>query len=320
VADIDASGLVPTTIATDFLAAATLQSAALQLGTRLPMPSSRQSIPVPSAYPVAAFVNAASPHRKPYTNVQWSAQTIVAEEVAAVFSISQAFLDDAVVDIWGLVRPMATTAMAIAIDQAILFGDGAPASFPVGGVVGNLAGIVPQDATHDLAQATSDAMAMVEATGLMPTGDAATPAVRSGLRSMRTTTGEPLYMPSLQVGTLGTLWGLPIAFTPAWSDNTVDLITGDWTKLVIGVRSDMRFEFSRDGVIADDTGKVIVSAFQDDSVLARIYMRLGAVIGKPVTPLGPSQPFAGVGPGTYSALAAQADAATGPSTKATATK
>lgn len=295
-ADIDGSGFVPTVIAADLFAAATAESMVLRLARQVPMPSSKESIPIPAAYPVAAFVNAATPHRKPYTDVSWSSQMLVAEELAAVFSIPQAYLDDAVVDLWAMVRPMAATAMALAIDHSILFGQGAPATFPAGGVVGNLAGIVAVDATHDAAEATNQAMAMVEATGLEPSGDAAKLTVKAGLRGMRTTTGEPLYMPNLQSGQLGTLWGLPIAFGTIWDSATVHLITGDWSKLVVGVRQDMRFEFSRDGVIADSTGKVLVSAFQDDSVLMRVYMRIGAALGKPVTPIGPSQPFAGVGP------------------------
>jgi HK97 family phage major capsid protein len=185
-ADLDASGFIPTPIAAELFSAAQLESAG------------KASIPIPAAYPVAQWVNAASPHRKPYTDVHWTAQNIVAEEVAATFSIPQAFLDDASVDMWALVKPTAATALALAIDQAILFGDGAPASFPVGGVVGNLASISPQ--TPDLAGGVSDAMAEVEATGLVPSGHAAKPSVRAGLRNMRTLQGEPLYLPSIQPG------------------------------------------------------------------------------------------------------------------------
>ena len=307
-ADINGSGFVPTAIANDLLAAATYESAALRLGRTVPMPSSRTQIPIPTAFPQARFVNTATSRRKPWTDVQWSQEQLVAEEVACVFSIPQEYLDDAAIDLWGTIRPMAASAMALAIDAAILFGDGAPASFPAGGVVGNLAGIVPQD--PDLAEGVNQAMALVEETGLVPNGHASRVGVRAALRGLRDANGNPIYLPALQQGGVDTLYGVPIAFTLGWADDTVDVITGDWTKLLIGVRSDIRFEFSTQGVIADDAGKVIVSAFQDDTVLARMWMRLGAVIGQPVGPTGPTEPFAGVAPAATTPLSARSTKST----------
>jgi HK97 family phage major capsid protein len=296
VPDINGSGFVPTSIAADLFAAATYESAVLRLARQVPMPAGRTQIPIPTAFPVAKFVNTTTSRRKPWTDVQWSQENLVAEELACVFSIPQEYLDDAAIDLWGTIRPMAASAMALAIDGAVLFGDGAPATFPAGGVVANLAGIAPQ--TPDLAEGVNQAMAMVEATGLIPTGDAAKVSTRASLRGLRDANGNPIYLPSLQQGGVDTLYGIPIAFTLGWTDDTVDLITGDWTKLVVGIRSDIRFEFSTQGVIADDTGKVVVSAFQDDTVLARMWMRIGAVIGQPVGPAGPTEPFAGVAPAT----------------------
>lgn len=301
---IDGSVFVPTNIAADLFAAATAQSAALQLGRRVPMPAGRTSIPIPSAYPVAKWVNASVSRRKQWTDVAWTSQMLVAEELAAVFAIAQDYLDDATVDLWSIIRPMASSAMAVAIDSAVLFGDNAPASFPAGGVVGNLAQPIQTPTTPDFAGGVSDAMGQVEESGLIPTGNAARIGVRASLRNLRATTGELLFMPSLQAGMPDTLFGLPIAFTPGWTDPTVDLITGDWTKLVIGVRQDMTLEFSKEAVITDDTGKVIVNAFQDDSVICRLWMRLGCVLGKPVGPWGPTSPFAGVAPGAGTTRAA----------------
>jgi hypothetical protein len=58
---------------------------------------------------------------------------------------------------------------------------------------------------------------------------------------------------------------------------------GDWDCLRIGIRRDVTVDQSSEAVLADATGKVLVSAFQDDKVIMRVHMRLGAVIGQPFT-------------------------------------
>jgi hypothetical protein len=40
--------------------------------------------------------------------------------------------------------------------------------------------------------------------------------------------------------------------------------------LVIGVRSDIRYELSQDAVIADENGKVVISAFQDNVAVLKV--------------------------------------------------
>ena len=56
---------------------------------------------------------------------------------------------------------------------------------------------------------------------------------------------------------------------------------------IIGMRRDMTFDMTNTGVIADDAGKVLISAFQDDMTLMKVHMRLACVIGKVVTARSP---------------------------------
>ena len=58
---------------------------------------------------------------------------------------------------------------------------------------------------------------------------------------------------------------------------------GDYDYVVVGIREDIRYDLSEDGVLTDGAGAVTVNAFQDDSTLMRAYMRVGIVVG---TPLG----------------------------------
>ena len=92
-----------------------------------------------------------------------------------------------------------------------------------------------------------------------------------------------------------TFYGVDVATTPVWDSALgCDAIVGAWdTALVVGVRQDVTFETSTDGVLVDDTGKITHSGFQDDLTLLRAYIRVGVVLGTPVKAdnSGPTKPF-----------------------------
>ena len=64
---------------------------------------------------------------------------------------------------------------------------------------------------------------------------------------------------------------------------------GDWSQLVIGVREDINFDISTDGVLANPAGDIQVSAFQDDQTLIRVVFRAGCVVAKPLQADGTGQ-------------------------------
>jgi hypothetical protein len=63
---------------------------------------------------------------------------------------------------------------------------------------------------------------------------------------------------------------------------------------VIGVRQDIRYAMDPSAVIADATGKVLISGFQDNQTPLKVWARFGCVIIKPVTRRVPAgaNPFA----------------------------
>jgi hypothetical protein len=83
----------------------------------------------------------------------------------------------------------------------------------------------------------------------------------------------------------------------------------------------MRFDISTDGVIRNPTtGAVTVSAFQDDVAIMRVYMRVGAVIGRPVLnkpdgTQGLGDPFAAVKVPAASSMQATESTVSGQGTK-----
>ena len=275
--------LVPRTMAREMIAAAERQSVALQLGRRLVMPSGLLSIPVVSFLPVAGFVNPRYGGRKPATKIEWTAQQVVAEELACVLAIPNAFIDDAGYPIWEQVRPIVATAMADALDAAILFGTGAPAGFPAGGIAG-LAGAAQAGPTA--VEANDAAAAVVEAAGGVPDGIAAGSQIGTALRAAYRDVGvTPDQAPAASI------YGWPVVVVPTWDSTKGDALVGDWDYLLVGVREDVTFDLSSEAIIQDNAGVILANAFQEDLTAMRCYMRVGIAIGQPLGPKGALTPF-----------------------------
>ena len=281
----DLSGIISEQMGRAILQSATESSVVLRLATIQRMTTAQAQIPVLSALPTAKFLSGVG-SSKPVTRMEWTTEHIVAEEVAAILPLPTAWLDDSQFNVWGEVRPRLAEAVAQTIDLAVLTGQGAPASFPAGGVIaiaGDPIQAVPAPGQPDIVQAVSDAMQQVEDSGLDVNGFAARSTVRGAFRGVRTTTGEWLVWAPDEPGAPATMFGAPLVYTQMGlgSLDNPDLIAGDWTALVIGLREDMRFDISREGTLYED-GQVIASAFQDDLALMRVYMRLGCAIGRPL--------------------------------------
>lgn len=291
----DYSGVIPREMSAQIIEEAAQSSTVLGLANLVPMGTKINELPIPKVLPKAAFVTAPG-GRKAYTETAMEALTLRAEEVAAVTAIPDEYLEDAEINLWNFVRPRLAEAIGYALDDAVLFGVGAPASFPVGGIVSN---------TYSTAVATGDdvvdginaAMSLVEVAGLNVTGHAADMLVRGRLRGVRDANGA-LLLGETQVDQYvrPAIYGLPVEYHP-WSQVTVaDFITGAWGFLQIGVRQDIRYTMDPNAVVADNNGAVIVSGFQDNVTPIKVWARFAAAIVRPVTPRVPTgaRPFARV--------------------------
>jgi HK97 family phage major capsid protein len=305
----DFSGIIPHEYSQQIIDEVEQTSAVLQLAQTMPMGTRITELPITGKLPAAQWVTgtAAPPAgagRKPYTDLTLVPQIITAEEIAAVVAIPQQYLDDNTINLWNWARPKMAEAIAVRLDETVLFGGaGIPATFPVGGVCSNTystavgGGAGPFPTAIDAVDAVNNAMSFVEGQGLNVTGHSADIGSKGRFRGVRDQTGA-LLLGTEQVGTKQrpTLYGEPIAYSQYASPgvNTTTFITGAWDYLVIGVREDIRFRIDPSGVIASDTGQVLVSGFQDNVVPCKIWARFACGIIKPVTPRVPggAVPFA----------------------------
>src|SRR5262245_33258608 len=121
IAPLDFSGVIPVEFSTQIIEEAVLQSAVLRLANTVPMGSSISEMPVPKTLPKASWVSAPG-GRKAYTALGLETETLHAEEVAAVTAIPDQYLEDSSINLWAWVRPRLAEAIAIALDDAVLFG------------------------------------------------------------------------------------------------------------------------------------------------------------------------------------------------------
>ena len=260
---------------------------ALRLGRVMRMSAASESIPVIAFRPTAKFVNPQYGGRKPVTEIRWTAVEIRPEEIAATLPVPNAWIQDANFNVEGQVEREMANAVAYALDQAILFGNDAPASYPPGGVVA----FADSAERHNAILAVGDAMGDLEGKGILPDGIASGPAIGSALRDAYALHGEFDTAPAQR------LWGLPVARSLAWdaAASPPDAIVGGWNYLAIGIREDITFGRSTDGVLFNENGSVAASAFQDNVTLVKIYARIGCAIGMPAQAkpgaVQPQKPF-----------------------------
>ena len=295
----DFSGIIPHEYSQQIIDEVEQRSAVLQLAQTMPMGTRITELPVTGKLPTAQWVHGAGAPpagtgRKPYTDLTLVPQTITAEEIAAVVAIPQQYLDDNTINLWNWARPKMAEAIAIKLDETVLFGGpvaNVPATFPVGGVAANLystavgGGAGPFPTAIDAVDAVNNAMSYVEGQGLNVTGHSADIGAKGQFRGVRDANGS-LLLGTEQVGNSArpTLYGERIAYSQYAQVTATDFFTGAWDYLVIGVRQDIRFRIDPSGVILGADMASSVSGFQDNVVPIKVWARFGCTIIKPITP------------------------------------
>lgn len=207
--------LLPEAVRSRVVESAIKQSVVLQLATTQPMPAFVEQIPVVTTAPSASWVSASA--RKPITQVDWSAATLQAEEIAAVTAIPDVYIQDTS-SAWKVEESAENElakAIARALHEAVLFGTNAPSSYPTGGIK-SFAGTA---LTGDDALETIDkTLTALEADGLVASGVASSSAIGSALRKAHR---EAAALPGQAAA--NEIYGVPVNVTapprrmPSWA-------------------------------------------------------------------------------------------------------
>jgi HK97 family phage major capsid protein len=280
------AALVPEAVSTQMLTSISEQSAVMALGTNIPLANNQVRFPVLSALPTAYFVSGDT-GLKQTTEAAWANKYLYVEEIAAIVPIPESVFDDAGFDVFGSIRPLLETAVVRVLDAAIIFGTNAPTTWATeGNLVGKAvtAGNVVARGTNAAAAGgligdISDTVATLEVDGFTPNGAIGNVSLRGRLRQNRGTTGEQLQLdPDIPApvypGSLAGLWPTGV--------NAAELLVGDFTKLVVGVRQDFTYKIITEGVITDNAGAIVYNLPQQDMIAMRLVFRAGYAVSNPV--------------------------------------
>ena len=283
------AGLIPEPVSREIFQGVIEQSAVLRMGRKLPnMTAKTQTINVLDMLPLAYWVDGDT-GLKQTGSMAWEKKKLYAEELAVIIPIPEAVLDDSNYDIWGEVRPRIVEAMGRRIDEAVLFGTGAPATWRKSivetaadaGATVTATGSVYQDI-----MGVDGVIAKAEESGYMPTGVMSAVAMRARLRGLTDLQGHPIFSATMQGKSSYMLDGMEMLFpmNGAWDSESALMIVGDFSQLVYSIRQDVTYKILTEATIIDPaTREIAYSLAQQDMVALRAVMRLGWEIPNPVS-------------------------------------
>lgn len=302
----NAAALIPEEAATEIIKEMPKSSTVLQTFRQVPMSRKQKRMPVLSVLPTAQWVSPTDTGLKGTTNLEWENVYLNAEELAVIVPIPEAVLDDSDYDIWAEVQPGIAEAMGQALDLAALFGTSAPTSWDTDSVVEAAvnAGNVNERGNFDYlwqdVLGEGGVFNKVEEDGYSVNFAIARVGFKAALRGESDADGRPIWsmMPS-SAGPASVLSdGTPIV----WSENggwnhgqNIDLIVGDRTKGIVGLRQDITYKVLTEAVISDSEGAIVYNLAQQDMVALRVVFRVAFATVKPPTRLNKTStrcPFA----------------------------
>ncbi|MBP5470343.1 MAG: phage major capsid protein [Candidatus Riflebacteria bacterium] len=291
----DASALIPEQVFGEIFKEAQKYSKVLQLFRRLPnMTSDKMRLKVVDSLPVTYWVNESTNNgRKETTKMAWDNVYLTAEELAVIIPIKDNVLNDADINIWEQVKPELAKAIGKKIDQAVLFGIDAPASFGAGIIPAIVSKAKAVEETGRLYSDINDVMTLVEESGYEVTGLLGGVGLKGKFRMMTDTTGQPLN--TTEIGSLNRAF----VDNGAWDKDIATLIAGDFNEAVYSIRQDVTFDVFREGIIQNSDGSIAYNLMQEDMSAIRVVFRFGTAIPNPVTSLDQTEnryPFSALVP------------------------
>lgn len=300
--------LVPEPLSNQIIEQLPTKSAALSLMRRTPLSTKTQRLPVLDILPFSYWVGTGNDTgMKQTTDQAWKNVTLVVEELATIIPIPEAYMADADVPIWSEVQPRMTESAGQLIDKAVFWGYNKPQTWGIdiysaaqqsgNYVVDGYLDSTQTEAAADFGQSVAALGDLMAQTGYNMNGFAARPGLNWRLMGLRSAQGIPIFQPTMQEGSNAALYGypLPMIDNGSWDATKAQVIGGDWSKAIIGLRQDISFKMFTEGVISNDSGEVVLNLMQQDAVAMRMVMRLAYAVANPVTIMQPNDTIDGAG-------------------------
>lgn len=306
----DAEGLLNQQNINEIVEEAQRTSVALGTFRRVGISRGTAKLPVLSALPTGGFVteNADATGVKPTSEAQWTGKNLTVEEIAVIVPVHENVFEDSEFNIWNEVRPLIAQEFGRILDGAVLFGTNIPASWDASledgaRAAGNVYGLGSSGV--DLGEDINQTWALVENDGLDVNVNFGPRSLRSKLRGLRDTQNQPIYLDGLRgESSTPTIMGEEIAYvtngawvassdpdaTPSTGDEVgADLIAGDRSKAILGIRQDVTFKLLDQATVGS------LNLAERDMIALRAKMRIAYAVANPVNPEDPSgtgYPFA----------------------------
>jgi HK97 family phage major capsid protein len=300
--------LVPEPLSADIIQEMPKYSAALSMLKTVPLSSKTWRMPVLDVLPIAYWVNGDT-GMKQTSQAAWKNVFMVVEELATIIPIPEAYLDDADVPLWDEIRPRMAEAAGQLIDKAVFWGQSKPSTWGTSIFDGiEASGNIVQDGyldhgggttevATDFGQSVTSLGDQLANTGYTVNGFVARPGLNWKLAGIRSEQGIPIFQMNMNESPNGALYGYKLSMIDngSWDAGKSQIIAGDFSKAVIGMRTDMSFKLFDQAVISDDNGVVVMNLMQQDAVAMRLVVRLAYATANPVTILAPSSTIDGAG-------------------------
>lgn len=262
------------------------KSVALSLFRNKTMGSRTARWPVLDAFPEAFWLEGATQADKDSalkqtTSVQWANKYMQAEEMAVLVPIPDAYRDDVGVDLFQEIKPLLAEEFGRKLDAAILFGVDAPVSWTDANIYAKAIAAGNYTTLGDGADVGVDVATVAEKVdedGFDTTAFISRPAFKWTVIKERGTDGQPIY----DAGT-NSLYGETFqqVRNGSWDATKAQLIGGDFTKGLVGIRQSLTFSVSDSAPIFDGAGNMIYNPFQQDGKVLRAVMRVGFAVLSP---------------------------------------
>jgi len=291
----NAQATIPEQVTASIFAAMPGRSVVLDSALRLPNATRGQlRVPIWQTLPTAYFVNGDT-GLKQTSGFSWTNVYANIEELAVIIPIPEAVLEDSAYDIFGEAQPQIVEAFGAALDAAVIHGTNKPTAWDFSAIVD---GATAAGHTVDLSSVEGAAgdlydavlgpngvMSFVENDGLMVNGHVAALSMQSRFRGLRGTDGHPIFVPdqTMDGQAAGRLAGAPLYYpiNGGLDPASALLISGDWKKLAVTMRQELRYKILTEATIMNGSGTPIYNLAQQDMVALRITMRLGVAIANP---------------------------------------